>query len=73
MILILAGEFMMGSNDGFGEKPVHKVFLDSYYIYKTPVTVKKYLAFCAATGWSDSSPLQRAYWPQTGRLRPGAA
>ena len=63
LVFIPAGEFTMGSNDYADEKPVHKVYLDSYYIAKTPVTVKQYLAFCAATGHAKSSaPDFNANW-----------
>ncbi len=73
MLLIPAGDFTMGSdaNDD-EEKPSHKVSLDSYYIYKTPVTVKQYLAFCVATGhtkpkapswgWKDDHPIVNVNW-----------
>lgn len=54
------------------EMPQHKVYLDSYYIYKTPVTVKQYLAFCAATGhakplepswgWREDHPIVNVSW-----------
>ena len=51
MVFIPAGEFKMGSNAGGDrEKPVHKVTLDGYYIYRTPVTVAQYLKFCDETG-----------------------
>jgi len=64
MVFIPAGEFMMGSsqseidalvkqynNDSFkDEGPQHKVKLDGYYIYRTPVTVAQYMKFCNATG-----------------------
>jgi formylglycine-generating enzyme required for sulfatase activity len=59
-------------NDNDDEKPTHKVSLDSYYIYKMPVTVKQYLAFCAATGyaqpekppwgWQDDHPIVNVSW-----------
>lgn len=50
LIFIPAGEFIMGSNDGNGdEKPLHKVTLSGYYIYKTPVTVGMYEKFCKET------------------------
>ncbi|MCW3054372.1 MAG: exported protein of unknown function [Chthonomonadales bacterium] len=51
MVFIPAGEFTMGSdNDSYDEKPAHKVMLDGYYIYRTPVTVAQYLKFCEETG-----------------------
>jgi formylglycine-generating enzyme len=45
MILIPAGPFLMGYPHQMVTVP-----LSSYYIYKNLVTVKQYLAFCAATG-----------------------
>ncbi|MGO8672638.1 MAG: formylglycine-generating enzyme family protein, partial [Capsulimonadaceae bacterium] len=54
MILIPAGEFIMGSNDPEtwmqDSHPAHKVTLDDYYIYKNPVTVAMFVKFCDATG-----------------------
>ncbi|MCW3054373.1 MAG: hypothetical protein JWN14_3543, partial [Chthonomonadales bacterium] len=51
MVFIPAGEFTMGSNDGAAnERPAHKVMLDAYYIYRTPVTAAQYLKFCDETG-----------------------
>jgi formylglycine-generating enzyme required for sulfatase activity len=39
MVLIPAGEFVMGSNKGYiDEKPIHTVFMDAYYIDKYEVT-----------------------------------
>jgi formylglycine-generating enzyme required for sulfatase activity len=49
MILIPAGEFTMGSNTGDGdEKPVHKVYLDAYYMDKLEVTNVFYSACVSA-------------------------
>lgn len=43
MVLIKAGEFEMGSNIGSSdEQPVQRVYLDTYYIDKTEVTVEAY-------------------------------
>jgi formylglycine-generating enzyme required for sulfatase activity len=63
MVFIPAGAFTMGSpqseivalggpNVSFfmSEGPQHKVMLDGYYIYRTPVTVAQYLKFCEETG-----------------------
>ncbi len=53
MIRIPAGVFTMGSDDGgSGEKPVHQVYLDEYYIDKYEVTNRQYKKFCDATGRS---------------------
>ena len=47
MVLVKAGEFAMGSNDGEGnEKPVHKVKISQpYYIGKYEVTVAQFRRF----------------------------
>ena len=47
-----AGEFSMGSNEGESdEKPVHRVYLDTYYISKFEVTVGQFRTFVTATGY----------------------
>lgn len=46
----------MGSNDGASdEQPVHRVYLDTYYISKYEVTFDQYDAFCNATSRSKLS------------------
>jgi sulfatase modifying factor 1 len=53
MVLIQAGEFMMGSEPGEGsddEHPPHKVYVDAFYMDKYEVTVGQYKAFMNATG-----------------------
>jgi formylglycine-generating enzyme required for sulfatase activity len=50
MVFVPPGEFTMGSSDYDEEKPVHRVMLDGYYIYRTPVTVAQYVKFCDKTG-----------------------
>jgi len=63
MILIPAGEFIMGSPEGEGkddEHPQHTVFLDAFYIDAYEVTVGQYKKFIQASGhrapnWSDVS------------------
>jgi formylglycine-generating enzyme required for sulfatase activity len=68
MILIPAGEFLMGSdpqNDEHAaddEQPQHRLYLPEYYLAKTPVTNGQYRAFVAATGreapagWTNRAP-----------------
>ena len=48
MVLVPAGEFEMGSEDGEAdERPVHTIYLDAYWIYQTEVTNRMY-ALCVA-------------------------
>ena len=50
MVLITAGVFKMGSNDGApDEQPVHSVGLDAFYIDKHEVTVGQYKQFLKVT------------------------
>ena len=49
MVLIPAGEFKMGSNDGeFDEKPVHTVYVDAFYMDVYEVTNSQYKKFVDA-------------------------
>jgi formylglycine-generating enzyme required for sulfatase activity len=56
MILIPAGEFLMGSDprkdrDAYDcEEPQHTLYLPDYYIAKTPVTNAQYAAFLQSVG-----------------------
>ena len=51
MVLIPAGEFEMGSNDGWDSaKPIHTVYVDAFYMDEYEVTVGAYKAFIQATG-----------------------
>jgi serine/threonine protein kinase/formylglycine-generating enzyme required for sulfatase activity len=49
MILIPAGHFMMGSHEKPDEQPLHRVYLDGYYIDKEEVTTGRYRAFLKST------------------------
>ncbi len=64
MVLIPAGEFFVGSEEGkgrFDEHPRHKVYLDAYFIDKFEVTGKDFEMYLDAnpqapptiTGWHD--------------------
>jgi serine/threonine-protein kinase len=51
MVYVPAGEFSMGSNDGFlDEQPVHTVYLDGFWIDSTEVTNTMYVKFLHAVG-----------------------
>ncbi len=68
MILIPAGEFLMGSDPQKdsdtedNEQPQHLLYLPDYYLGKTPVTNAQYRAFVQATGyqrpedWAEGRP-----------------
>jgi len=54
MVLIPAGEFLMGSKEGegaFDEHPQHTVYLDAYYIDKYEVTNVQFKEFVETTGY----------------------
>jgi formylglycine-generating enzyme required for sulfatase activity/tRNA A-37 threonylcarbamoyl transferase component Bud32 len=53
MVLIPAGEFLMGTNkQGLeNEHPRHNVYLDEYYIYKYEVTNEQFAQFVRETGY----------------------
>lgn len=61
MVLIQAGEFTMGTNEGLAfEGPAHRVALDAYYIDEHEVTNRQYAAFAEATGYVTES--ERLGW-----------
>jgi len=54
MVLIPAGEFQMGSDDGNDdEKPIHTVYLDAFYMDIYEVTNAQYKKFAQATGHEE--------------------
>jgi eukaryotic-like serine/threonine-protein kinase len=67
LVYVPAGEFIMGSNDGESdEQPVHKVYLDAFWIDQTEVTNRMY-AQCVAAGKcsppnASSSILREIYY-----------
>ena len=50
LVLIPSGEFFMGSDSEGDHNPVHKVYIDAFYMDKYEVTNAKYLKFCKVTG-----------------------
>ncbi|TEU10577.1 MAG: formylglycine-generating enzyme family protein [Anaerolineales bacterium] len=68
MVLIPAGEFLMGSDPSLDQdadddkQPQHTLYLPDYYLAKTPVTNAQYAAFVQAIGhkqpkhWEDGKP-----------------
>jgi len=66
MVLIPAGEFRMGANDGIdGERVVHTVYVDAFSMDKHEVTNRRFARFVRATGYRTES--ERI----GGDLRPG--
>jgi hypothetical protein len=56
MVLVPAGEFMMGSTEGGSyEKPVHRVSLDAFYLDKYEVTNKLFQKFTRETGYETTA------------------
>ncbi|MGA7670298.1 MAG: SUMF1/EgtB/PvdO family nonheme iron enzyme [Nitrolancea sp.] len=67
MVLIPAGPFTMGSDDGpQSERPAHQVHVEAVWIDRDPVTVRAYAEFVASTG-RPAPPSWRGGTPQRGR------
>jgi len=65
MIEIPAGEFAMGNEsiDALdNERPVHKVYLDTYWIDRYPVTCGQYREFIEAGGYRETCWWSNAGW-----------
>lgn len=64
MVLIPAGEFEMGSNNyQTKERPIHKVYVDAFYMDIHEVTVGEYKAFVKATGHRPLRSVVATYSP----------
>ena len=50
MVLVPAGEFQMGGNDAPDATPIHKVWVDAFYMDIREVTNAQYFKFCQETG-----------------------
>ncbi len=62
MVLIPAGEFQMGSNDGeFDEKPVHTVYVDAFYMDVYEVTNAQYKEFVDANPQWEKDQIPSRY------------
>ena len=81
MVLIPAGEFLMGSKAGDGdsdEAPQHKVYLDAYHIDIHEITNAQYHKFWLADGGEKSKHTPASYgssymigdWPQVAETKP---
>ena len=63
MVLVPAGEFQMGSDSWSGsEKPVHKVYLDSYYIDQFEVSNMAFVEFLNEVGNQIEGVAGKAHW-----------
>ncbi|MDX2239585.1 MAG: SUMF1/EgtB/PvdO family nonheme iron enzyme [Leptolyngbyaceae cyanobacterium bins.302] len=65
MVLIPAGEFEMGDESLFAldnERPVHKVYVEDFWIDRAPVTCGQYRQFMQAGGYKDSQWWSEAGW-----------
>ncbi|MCX7918728.1 MAG: bifunctional serine/threonine-protein kinase/formylglycine-generating enzyme family protein [bacterium] len=64
MVVVPAGEFIMGSNSGQPyEQPEHRVYLDTYLIDMYEVSNQQYKAFIDATGFPAPSGWQNRMYP----------
>lgn len=64
MVLIPAGEFEMGSNNyRTNERPVHKVYVDAFYMDTHEVTVGEYKQFVKKTGHRPLPPWVTQFSP----------
>lgn len=63
MVYIPEGEFTMGSEHGLpNEKPVHRVYLDGYWLGKYPVTVGQFRKFIEETGYVSDAEKGNGSW-----------
>ncbi len=63
MLLIPAGEFMMGSPEGEAdEQPVHRVSLEAFYLDRDEVTNKLFQRFVLETGYETTAEREGKAW-----------
>ncbi len=65
MVEIPAGEFKQGNNDIDAldnEQPIHRLYLDTYWIDRYPVTCRQYQAFIEAGGYQNSEWWSNSGW-----------
>ncbi|MEP7199780.1 MAG: SUMF1/EgtB/PvdO family nonheme iron enzyme, partial [Chloroflexota bacterium] len=55
MVFVPAGEFTMGSDEDAAEQPPHTVWLDSFYIDKTPVSNAQFALFWEDVAYDQTS------------------
>ena len=69
MVLVPAGEFVMGSGEGNEhERPEHQVYIEAFLIDKYPVTIDGYRQFVEATDYPPP-PSWRGGQPDRKRMR----
>jgi sulfatase modifying factor 1 len=70
MVLVPAGEFIMGSSEGAGEAvehPQRTVYLDAFYISQYPVTNAQFSQFVDAAGYRTEAERVGSGWIWTGQ------
>lgn len=73
MVLIPAGEFLMGSPDGEGDKdehPRHRVALSAFYLDKYEVTNRLFQQFVQQTSYRTTSDQEGKAWAFTAAGKP---
>lgn len=64
-VLVPAGSFIMGTDERAwaydNERPAHEVHVPSFWLGRSPVTNREYLAFMSAGGYEE-----RRYWSEAG-------
>lgn len=74
MVLVPEGHFWMGSDQGSkAERPVHRVWVDTFFMDATPVTNKQFAAFVATTGYQTMAERLEARMQADETLHPGPA
>lgn len=76
LVLLPEGEFLMGSDRGFhSERPVHRAYVDAFYLATHPVTNAQYHRFVTETGhrvpFLDDLRATRDNWDPEARVPPG--
>src|SRR5262245_30004877 len=75
MVVIPAGEFLMGSESGYpNERPVHRVLVQAFALGRYPVTNSQYERFVRETGhrvpYLDDPRAEADNWNQEERAYP---
>ena len=63
MVFVPAGEFVMGTEElGDDERPVHRVYLDDFWIDRYEVTNERFARFVAETGYQTDAERRGRGW-----------